>query len=201
MELLAAMAVTALLLPLMSTAIYQISRDSDRNNTLITSLTQIEDGARLLSKDIRKAQHTDLTAGGEVTSMFLEWTDWSDPANLDTYDSTAQTTRRVRATWQEDIGEFGFLNRTRSTCSDYDLVANDCGYFDGTSTWVPVPWVNDPTTVDVPDLLSARFSLDASGYITGTFTSSADNSRWPNQARTYELKEYASLLGSDTPIR
>ncbi len=81
-EVLAVVAIVGVLVPVLSMSIIQVIRGTDRNNTMVVALSDIEHAASWLNQDLLMAQTTNLpaypltvnlVAGGNVT---LSWTDY-----------------------------------------------------------------------------------------------------------------------------
>ena len=192
-ELLLAMAILGLLLPVMASSVRQIILDTDRNTTNITSLVQVESGARVLGKDIRSAQTSDLVGGDPpVGSMTLTRTDWSDMSSFDVYADGSIIYPRKRVAWSLAGTD---LQSTTGTCSDWDISSTD-------DTGCNVSWVDDTPRTIVRYVTGAQFSMDAAGeVITVTYTSSPDPLLGATQAQTYTLKGFARFMGALSPVQ
>ena len=192
-ELLLAMAIMGLLLPVMVNSIRQIIVDTDRNTTNITALVQVEAGARVLGKDIRSAQTTDLVSGaGPVSSMTLTRTDWSDMSSFDVYADGSIIYPRTREVWSLAGTD---LQSTTGTCSDWDVSSTD-------DTGCNVSWVDDTPRTIVRYVTSAEFSLDAAEeVITAKYTSSPDPLLGATRAQTYTLNAFARFMGALSPVQ
>ena len=191
-ELLVSAGILAAMIPVLGTSIHQIIFDTDRNNTAMTALAQVEGGARVLGKDIRAAQDTHLVSGAApVTSMTLYWMDWSDDSNYDVYGQSTITYNAKRTVWDLSGTD---LERTEGTCSDWDPAAVSCN----------IAWVDSSPRVISRYVTSAQFSLDAAGEIvTASFTSSPFSALGtsPSKSKSYDLKVLASFLGTEAPVQ
>lgn len=82
-EVIIVIAIVGMLAPVISGSIIQIIRGTDRNNTMVIALADIDHAASWLNQDLLMAQTTnlvygqpaDLVVGGNVT---LSWTDYYD---------------------------------------------------------------------------------------------------------------------------
>jgi prepilin-type N-terminal cleavage/methylation domain-containing protein len=188
-ELLLAMAISAVVLPLLVSMVMRIGWDSSRNTTLNTATLQVERASRLIKLDTDRAQHSNLVAGAAaVSSLTLDWTDWSDSSNYDTYDAATAKTKRSRVVYAL-VGTD--LKRTEGACSDWNDTTKLCN----------VAWVDSTASLAASYVITApQFSLNLAGdTLTAVVTSSPNEAAWPGQQRTYDL--VAGLLSAQNPIQ
>ncbi|MBI4199119.1 MAG: prepilin-type N-terminal cleavage/methylation domain-containing protein [Chloroflexi bacterium] len=124
LEMMLAIGIMALLVPLLVAATRAITFDTDRATTRITALGQIENAARFLTLDIPIAQDTDLAHGAApVSTLNLYWTDWSDSGNYDAYSASLNAYKRNRVTYTLSGTS---LVRTAATCFNNVSAAGKC---------------------------------------------------------------------------
>ncbi len=101
LELVLAIGLLGLLMPVIATMLRQTVIQTDRNTTRITALTPLENVGRWLGRDVPLAQAISLSSvvPGVVTQVSLYWTDWSDSGNYDQYSASSAAYKRVRATY------------------------------------------------------------------------------------------------------
>lgn len=97
-EVIVAMGITALLLPVIATSIYQIIKGTAYNNNKVTAMEDIESAANWVARDVSQAQSTDLANPGSANHFRVDWIDltgWGDGgAHYSEY--TLQGTRLLR---------------------------------------------------------------------------------------------------------
>ncbi len=83
-EVLVVVAIVGMLAPVLSLSIVQVITGTNRNNTMVIALADVEHAAHFINQDLQMAQTTnlpaypqtvDLVTGGNVT---LNWTDYYD---------------------------------------------------------------------------------------------------------------------------
>ncbi len=189
-ELIAAIGIMGLIVPVLASSARQIFVFTERNNTAVTALVQVEGGARVLGKDIRIAQNTELIPdAAPANSMTLYWIDWSDEGNYDVYGEDEIVYSTKRAVWNLSGTN---LERIEGMCRDWDSDTVSCD----------VAWVDGSPRVVARYVTSAEFSLDTAGQvITATFVSSPNSTLGTASSKSYDLKVFAPLLGAEDPVR
>lgn len=85
-ELLVATAITALIVALIGSVIYQFISVTERGNAQLSALHDIQNAARWISHDGQMAESTDLIDGDPpVSSVRLDWTDEYGTSHFSTY--------------------------------------------------------------------------------------------------------------------
>ena len=101
-ELLVALAITSLLVPVITSSMFQIVRGTDRNNSENIALADLDAVTSWLSRDLSQAKSTDLVECPTTqTSVRVDWldeTDWgeAEPAHYAIYSIDPGTTNLIR---------------------------------------------------------------------------------------------------------
>jgi len=183
-ETLLAVAVIGLVVPVLSTSVLQMSRQTVNNSTRVTALMPLESAGRLLGEDIPLAQETDLADPTSGTSMLtLEWTDWSDDSQYNTYSEGDATYTRRQVTYSLSGSN---LERQNRLCDDWTLATQTC---DG--SWTTT------TTIAAREVESIQFSRSGDLF-TINIASDPRGAVGPREQRTYEI--FGGLLSNLVPL-
>lgn len=187
-EMMLALGMIGLLLPVLFTSMRQITVQSTTNSTRVQALVPLENAGRSLGRDIPLAQATTLAEGVTSTTLQLSWTDWSDDSQYDTYTADAATYKRKEVTYSLSGTD---LRRQYRVCNDWNLTTSTCD----------VAWGSPTTTTMAYDLTSISFyrGTSANRYVfTIVATSYPRGTSWAGEERTFKL--YGSLLSSEEPV-
>jgi len=191
-EMLLAVGVIGLVLPVLAVSIQQIVFETNRNNDRITALRPLENTARNLGQDIPLAQKAEPDSDFTVPEgdfldkpeLWLQWTDWTDADQYDTYGETEATYKRSEVSYSLSGTD---LLRQQRVCDNWNLTTSTCG---GT-------WSAPNTSTVARNVTSIQFSRDADLF-TIDVTSALGGSANVTEKRT--LKVYGSLLASVAPL-
>ena len=154
MELLVVVAVVGLLVPILATIIYQISRQTVDNSNRMSAMRPLANAGRWLSEDIPMAQDTNLIVDDTpFSTLQLYWTNWSDTGNVDTYSADTVAYKRCRITY-ERVGNT--LHRTVATCANQDETDVKCV----SEVVTGASWTNDTRWVDGEPVLNTDLSFN-----------------------------------------
>jgi len=184
-DLLLAIGLLGLLAPVLALSVHNISRQTVSNTTRITALRPLENTGRWMREDIPLAQSTGLAAGIPGSTLTLEWTDWSDDSQYDTYGASQATYQRNRVTYSLSVTD---LQRTLAVCSDWDLQGNMCN----------TSFVTTSILTVARNLEIIQFSRSGD-LITIDVTSAPRGATWPSEQRTYEV--HGTLLSGGSPMQ
>ena len=82
-EIMVGIAVTSLMLGVMTTIVLRVGEGFDGNNSLIKATNQIEQAVGFIASDIRMAKFSDLISGAApVSTVNLGWTDYYAGSNV-----------------------------------------------------------------------------------------------------------------------
>ena len=186
-EVLVVIGVLGILAPILGNTIRQLAVQNSRDTARITAQVAVEDTGRSLGQDIPLAQATNLAFSGSASTMNVEWTNWADNSQYNTYSQPAATYTRARITYSL-VGTD--LKRKVEACSNWNTTSLTC----------TVSWTTTSNATAARNVASITFTRSASpGYVfTVTVTSSPRGSGFPSATRTYTV--YGALIGSESPI-
>ena len=110
-EVLVVLAVSGVLLTGLITSIFQVSTFTDRSNSQVVALTDLNHAALSIKKDLMMTQNTDLADGSPVpqSSVWLGWTDYTsfETGNLTHSSSYVLSGTELLRTYDGTVGIAG----------------------------------------------------------------------------------------------
>lgn len=116
-ELVMAMAVTAIIAGAVTTVIYQVFNMNARSSNHMVAVRQVQNAGYWVSHDAQMAQSTNVTG---ADFLVLKWTDWNNGQNQVTYtlENASGGVKNLRRTYSIDSGS-GPVVQTNSLVGQY----------------------------------------------------------------------------------
>jgi prepilin-type N-terminal cleavage/methylation domain-containing protein len=116
-ELIMAMAVTAIIASAVTTVIYQVFNMNARSSNHMVAVRQVQNAGYWVSHDAQMAQSTNVTG---ADFLVLKWTDWNNGQNQVTYtlENASGGVKNLRRTYSIDSGS-GPVVQTNSLVGQY----------------------------------------------------------------------------------
>ena len=108
-EVLVVLAVSGVLLTGLITSIFQVATFTDRSNSQVVALTDLNHAALSIKKDLQMTQNTDLADNVTQSSVWLGWTDYTsfETGNMTHSSSYALSGTELQRTYDGTVGIAG----------------------------------------------------------------------------------------------